>query len=91
MCFGAKDETAEGKLVTREMRTSSPSGTAVTFSLRLSSGPRAIWECIPSCGGCQSLASTLMRVVHPVDRGRGFFVPPREKLQIGRSPGKMAE
>ena len=60
MCFGAKDETAEGKLVTREMRTSSPSGTVVTFSLRLASGPRAMWECIPSCGGCQSLASALI-------------------------------
>ena len=42
MCICGKDETAEGKLVTREMRTSSPSGTAVTFSLRLSSGPRAM-------------------------------------------------
>lgn len=81
MCFGAKDETAEGKLVTREMRTSSPSGTAVTFSLRLSSGPRAMWECIPSCGGCQSLASTLMWCASGRPRS-WLFVPPREKLQI---------
>lgn len=81
MCICGKDETAERKLMTREMRTSSPSGTAVTFSLRLASGPRAMWECIPSCGGCQSLASALIACCAS-GSGRGFFVPPREKFQV---------
>ena len=35
-----KKRFAEGKVATREMRTSSPPGIAATFSLRLASGPR---------------------------------------------------
>ena len=81
MCFGAKDETAEGKLVTRELRTFSLSGTAVTFSLRLSSGPRAMWEGIPSCGDANRLLRRSCGV-HRVDRGRGFLFPPVKNCRL---------
>ena len=87
MCICGKDETAERKLMTREMRTSSPSGNAVTFSLRLASGPRAMWNASPHAG-MPIAGFGAHRVLCIGLPGRGFFVPPVKNFRC-RSPGKI--